>query len=281
MCQCVVISSWRFHFLSDATLFFCPCPLQSEGLQENFAAEKKAKGRTGWPQQVWALELNQWPAPPAPSPPSTVGPLLTPEQINTQEPLTGWTRTLRCTRAMMRKTSEIKEVQARDPGASVRPVRDARVIPVSPPSWSSSSFSSSRCLVTDLIFSLFVMFRTAEQKNSPTFPLKNRLIWSQVSVFFTFGSEAENKGRIEAQSRGLTTKKFNLFWHFMFFNFFILLFSFLAGGGGLSFYQFFFSTVSFNAAGMWNGLFNTFLDFWPQNEFKNRAYKLFAPNHMN
>lgn len=34
---------------------------QPDGLQETIGAEKKAKGRTGWPQQVWALELNQWP----------------------------------------------------------------------------------------------------------------------------------------------------------------------------------------------------------------------------
>ncbi|XP_077596948.1 heart- and neural crest derivatives-expressed protein 1-like [Stigmatopora nigra] len=27
--------------------------------QDSFGIEKKAKGRTGWPQQVWALELNQ------------------------------------------------------------------------------------------------------------------------------------------------------------------------------------------------------------------------------
>ncbi|KAF3841151.1 hypothetical protein F7725_007013 [Dissostichus mawsoni] len=32
---------------------------QPDGLQEALGAEKKAKGRTGWPQQVWALELNQ------------------------------------------------------------------------------------------------------------------------------------------------------------------------------------------------------------------------------
>uniref|UniRef100_G3QCA5 Heart- and neural crest derivatives-expressed protein 1 n=1 Tax=Gasterosteus aculeatus TaxID=69293 RepID=G3QCA5_GASAC len=32
---------------------------QTDGLQESLGAEKKAKGRTGWPQQVWALELNQ------------------------------------------------------------------------------------------------------------------------------------------------------------------------------------------------------------------------------
>ncbi|KAM9331825.1 heart- and neural crest derivatives-expressed protein 1-like [Pholidichthys leucotaenia] len=31
----------------------------TEGLQESLVAEKKVKGRTGWPQQVWALELNQ------------------------------------------------------------------------------------------------------------------------------------------------------------------------------------------------------------------------------
>ncbi|XP_056141339.1 heart- and neural crest derivatives-expressed protein 2 [Lampris incognitus] len=29
------------------------------GLQESSGAQKKMKGRTGWPQQVWALELNQ------------------------------------------------------------------------------------------------------------------------------------------------------------------------------------------------------------------------------
>ncbi|XP_020776278.1 heart- and neural crest derivatives-expressed protein 1 [Boleophthalmus pectinirostris] len=33
--------------------------LNPDGLQETFIAEKKVKGRTGWPQQVWALELNQ------------------------------------------------------------------------------------------------------------------------------------------------------------------------------------------------------------------------------
>ncbi|XP_057677713.1 heart- and neural crest derivatives-expressed protein 1-like [Corythoichthys intestinalis] len=27
--------------------------------QDSFGTEKKVKGRTGWPQQVWALELNQ------------------------------------------------------------------------------------------------------------------------------------------------------------------------------------------------------------------------------
>lgn len=32
---------------------------QTDGLQESLGAEKKVKGRTGWPQQVWALELNQ------------------------------------------------------------------------------------------------------------------------------------------------------------------------------------------------------------------------------
>lgn len=32
---------------------------QTDGLQEPLGAEKKVKGRTGWPQQVWALELNQ------------------------------------------------------------------------------------------------------------------------------------------------------------------------------------------------------------------------------
>lgn len=32
---------------------------QNEGLQETLGAEKKVRGRTGWPQQVWALELNQ------------------------------------------------------------------------------------------------------------------------------------------------------------------------------------------------------------------------------
>lgn len=42
---------------------------QPDGLQETIGAEKKAKGRTGWPQQVWALELNQWP--PTPWRPST------------------------------------------------------------------------------------------------------------------------------------------------------------------------------------------------------------------
>ncbi|KAJ8385430.1 hypothetical protein AAFF_G00189560 [Aldrovandia affinis] len=31
----------------------------NEGLQESLGSEKKFKGRTGWPQQVWALELNQ------------------------------------------------------------------------------------------------------------------------------------------------------------------------------------------------------------------------------
>ncbi|XP_037605669.1 heart- and neural crest derivatives-expressed protein 1-like [Sebastes umbrosus] len=32
----------------------------TDGLQDSFGAEKKVtKGRTGWPQQVWALELNQ------------------------------------------------------------------------------------------------------------------------------------------------------------------------------------------------------------------------------
>ena len=31
---------------------------QSDGLQESAAGEKRLKGRTGWPQQVWALELN-------------------------------------------------------------------------------------------------------------------------------------------------------------------------------------------------------------------------------
>uniref|UniRef100_UPI0037E8FC6B heart- and neural crest derivatives-expressed protein 1-like isoform X2 n=1 Tax=Semicossyphus pulcher TaxID=241346 RepID=UPI0037E8FC6B len=31
----------------------------TDGLQESLGAEKKVKGRTGWPQQVWALELNQ------------------------------------------------------------------------------------------------------------------------------------------------------------------------------------------------------------------------------
>lgn len=33
--------------------------LQTDGLQDSLGAEKKVKGRTGWPQQVWALELNQ------------------------------------------------------------------------------------------------------------------------------------------------------------------------------------------------------------------------------
>ncbi|KAK7925279.1 hypothetical protein WMY93_007589 [Mugilogobius chulae] len=33
--------------------------LAPDGLQEAFVAEKKVKGRTGWPQHVWALELNQ------------------------------------------------------------------------------------------------------------------------------------------------------------------------------------------------------------------------------
>lgn len=32
---------------------------QTDGLQESLGTEKKVKGRTGWPQQVWALELNQ------------------------------------------------------------------------------------------------------------------------------------------------------------------------------------------------------------------------------
>ncbi|XP_017288229.2 heart- and neural crest derivatives-expressed protein 1 [Kryptolebias marmoratus] len=31
----------------------------TDGLQDSLGAEKKVKGRTGWPQQVWALELNQ------------------------------------------------------------------------------------------------------------------------------------------------------------------------------------------------------------------------------
>ncbi|XP_038860496.1 heart- and neural crest derivatives-expressed protein 1-like [Salvelinus namaycush] len=31
----------------------------NEDLQESLGNEKKFKGRTGWPQQVWALELNQ------------------------------------------------------------------------------------------------------------------------------------------------------------------------------------------------------------------------------
>ncbi|KAG8008425.1 Heart-and neural crest derivatives-expressed protein 1 [Nibea albiflora] len=31
----------------------------TDGPQEALGAEKKVKGRTGWPQQVWALELNQ------------------------------------------------------------------------------------------------------------------------------------------------------------------------------------------------------------------------------
>lgn len=44
---------------SCLTLLCCSVPPQSEGLQESLTAEKKAKGRTGWPQQVWALELNQ------------------------------------------------------------------------------------------------------------------------------------------------------------------------------------------------------------------------------
>ena len=35
---------------------------QADGLQDSLGAEKKVKGRTGWPQQVWALELNQWPS---------------------------------------------------------------------------------------------------------------------------------------------------------------------------------------------------------------------------
>lgn len=137
-------------------------------------------------------------------PPSTSGPLLTLERIkkNTQEPLTGWTRTHRCARAMMRKTSEIKEAKARDPGAHARPGRDARVNPVFPLLLfllfllvSSDWFLSSRCLWCSGLQS--------REKNSSAFPLKTRLIWSQVSVFFTFGAEAENKGRLEAMSPGL------------------------------------------------------------------------------
>lgn len=31
----------------------------TDGLQDSLGPEKKVKGRTGWPQQVWALELNQ------------------------------------------------------------------------------------------------------------------------------------------------------------------------------------------------------------------------------
>lgn len=56
------------------------------------------------------------------------------------------------------------------------------------------------------------------------FPLQGRLVWSQVSVFFTLGSEAENKGRIEAKSPGFKKKSSLCFDTFCWFYFDFIIF---------------------------------------------------------
>lgn len=62
----VVTSRERRLFVRSAVKLWpngcCLLP-QTDGLPDSLGHEKKVKGRTGWPQQVWALELNQWDRP--------------------------------------------------------------------------------------------------------------------------------------------------------------------------------------------------------------------------
>lgn len=61
------------------------------------------------------------------------------------------------------------------------------------------SFSSRRLLIA-LIFSLFVMFRTAEQKKRTRLPAQKPANVESSECFLTFGDEAGTKGQIEAKS---------------------------------------------------------------------------------
>lgn len=74
--------------LADRVVFWFP---QTDGLQESLGAEKKVRGRTGWPQQVWALELNQWHPPPPFS--LSLFKTLDSNQTKLQKPLTERERT--------------------------------------------------------------------------------------------------------------------------------------------------------------------------------------------
>lgn len=104
------LSCWLCCGVLVSLLIFIILPLlpQTDGLPESLGAEKKVKGRTGWPQQVWALELNQW------------HPLLHPKkppqrlwiQIRFKiKQTTEWTWARRCGRAAMRKKERTKGQQ--------------------------------------------------------------------------------------------------------------------------------------------------------------------------